>query len=106
MSLTQPIRLTNANFDIDELTEDAQAHGYQYMTPQGWSGNGVVVQSGAAPWGSVTAAEGRQFLALQGLGSYVAQPLLGLTVGTTYCSESSSCQNAPVWLAMCRTCSA
>eukprot|EP01052_Picozoa_sp_SAG31_P005847 SAG31_NODE_263_length_18841_cov_17.270996_15_plen_57_part_00 len=49
----------------------------------------MVVASGAAPWGSVTAAGGRQFLALQGLGSYVEQPLLGLTTGTTYCSEST-----------------
>eukprot|EP01046_Picozoa_sp_COSAG06_P004212 COSAG06_NODE_174_length_21223_cov_8.836158_13_plen_701_part_00 len=84
VQMTGSVPLTNGGFDGDTLGEGSTGDGFNYQTPSGWSGFGVLIASGAAAWGSVTSAAGPYFFALQGQGSYIEQPLAGLTVGATY----------------------
>jgi hypothetical protein len=84
VQLTGSIPLTNGGFDMDTLGEGSTGEGYNYQTPSGWSGSGAVIASGATAWGAVASASGPNFFALQGQGSYIEQPLGGLTIGSTY----------------------
>jgi hypothetical protein len=63
------VSLQNADFEDDVLAKDAG--GYQYKTPSGWSGGGVIIASGAGPWGGVVSASGQQYIGLQGMGKFL-----------------------------------